>query len=81
MAFTITHPDDDRVLLDVSGAELSAHVLRCHESYAHDLACIVTAPNDAPLHADETSVADQIWALVLELQRISNQLSIGAPSQ
>ena len=73
MAFTIRHPDDG-VLLDASGAELSAHVVRCQEAFAVDLSCIVTAPNETPLPSAETSVVDQLWALVADVQRLAARL-------
>lgn len=77
MTSAVTSKDDDSRLLTLTGAAVETRVLHSITSCAVDFACIVatTPEEDAERTPNATSLTDDVFSLLLDLQHLSDKVT------
>lgn len=80
MTSAVTSKDDDSRLLALTGATVETRVLHALTSCAVDFACIVattttTPEEDAERTPNTTSLTDEVFSLLLDLQHLSDKVT------
>jgi len=79
MTATVTNKADDRQLIRLAGDELATNLLHARVVCATDYACIVAEPGDTerrdPNETVGTVLTDDVFALLLRLQNLSDRVS------